>query len=268
MGLASKVQNAGGASALSSSTATASAAAASGQSTSYPQINQGVPNGMSQRPALPGPSGQIQSGSQGFPGPQPSAARPSLTPQLSFQPQQQQQRPMLQQSASFQGHPGMQGQSQQSQFGMQGQGQQGQFGMQGQGQQGGPQRFGQQGISPGYGQPGMSQGFGQSPSFNPNSYGPGAQYNQLQLTAPQSRPSAPPMQNQYAPRPGTGNVQPGLQQKLESMIRTNRLEAFYPAQKLQQVLQRLSNIDFTCVTHSSLHLHKHDHNIALVVALR
>lgn len=233
MGLASKVQNAGGASALASaSTATAPAASASSQSAGYPQINQGMPNGTSQRPALPGPSGPTQSGGQGFPG-QPLGARPSLAPQLSFQPQQQQQqRPMLQQSASFQGFP--------SQPGMPGQGQQTQYGMQGQGQQSRPQQ---------YGQPGMpQQGYQHSPSFNTNSYGSGAppsQYNQLQLTAPPARPSAPPMQSQYGPRPGAANVQPGLQQKLEGMIRTNRLEAFYPGQKLQQVLQRLSNIDFT-----------------------
>ena len=39
-----------------------------------------------------------------------------------------------------------------------------------------------------------------------------------------------------------------LQQKLEHMIRTNRLETFYPANKLQAVLQRLNNIDFRCIT--------------------
>lgn len=235
MGLASKVQNAGGASAL---TASAPAASTSGQSAaSYPQITSGQPNGIPQRPQLPAPS---QSGGQGMPGSQFPGARPSLTPQLSL-PQQQQQRPALQHSPSFQPSPTYQGYP-----GQPGMPAQGQYGGQPQGypQPGMPQSYGQQGMSQGYGQPGAQQGFGSTPSFQSNNYSNGPStnaYPQLMPPPQQPRPSAPPQQ-QYQRQ---GNVQPGLQQKLESMIRTNRLEQFYPAPKLQQVLQRLSNIDFT-----------------------
>ena len=42
---------------------------------------------------------------------------------------------------------------------------------------------------------------------------------------------------------GSASAQ-GLQSKIENMVRTNRLEAFYPPNKLQQVLQRLNQTDF------------------------
>jgi len=35
-----------------------------------------------------------------------------------------------------------------------------------------------------------------------------------------------------------------MQSKIENMVRTNRLEAFYPPHKLQAVLQRLNQTDF------------------------
>ena len=42
---------------------------------------------------------------------------------------------------------------------------------------------------------------------------------------------------------GGGNQQ-GLMMKLQQIIQSNRLEAFYPPQRLQQLVERLTRIDF------------------------
>ena len=49
---------------------------------------------------------------------------------------------------------------------------------------------------------------------------------------------------------GGGNpaVQQGLMSKLQQIIQSNRLEAFYPPPKLQQLVNRLQQLDFRCLT--------------------
>ena len=50
------------------------------------------------------------------------------------------------------------------------------------------------------------------------------------------------------PLPGGGGGNPasqqGLMTKLQQIIQSNRLEAFYPPQKLQQLVDRLTRLDF------------------------
>lgn len=48
---------------------------------------------------------------------------------------------------------------------------------------------------------------------------------------------------------GGGNpaIQQGLMSKLQQIVQSNRLEAFYPPQRLQQLVDRLQNLDFRFV---------------------
>lgn len=41
-------------------------------------------------------------------------------------------------------------------------------------------------------------------------------------------------------------AQQGLMSKLQQVVASNRLEAFYPPQKLQQTVDRLQRVDFRC----------------------
>ncbi|MCJ1303502.1 hypothetical protein MMC08_006312 [Hypocenomyce scalaris] len=226
MGLASKVQAAGAVpSAPPAPTANGPPASSQSQSSAYPQISQSSfsqpPNGLSggqapQRPSSTSTfSSQQSSQSQSaFPGQQNNTGRPPYPTQSSYPGQQPQQRPGQSnfQTAGFQGQ---QQPFQQAGFAGQPQGYQGQHlplqqaGFSGQQQSYGAQAFGQQG---------QPQGLPQSQSFA-------------------QRP-------QPTQQSGNSNSQVALQQKIEHMIRTNRLETFYPAHKLQAVLQRLNNIDF------------------------
>ncbi|KAL0046799.1 hypothetical protein WJX82_010145 [Trebouxia sp. C0006] len=172
MGLASKIQAAGGASGGAPA---------------------GAPVGQTAAPA-------------GYPSQGPPASSGAQGQQASFFPgqqqQQQQQQPRPGQQGAQSSYPGQQGmqQGQQSSY----PGQQGGFPGQ-QGQQ--PGQYGQQSSGSQYPAQGAGAGFGQ----------------------------------------GSAGAQ-GLQSKIENMVRTNRLEAFYPPQKLQAVLQRLNQTDFKALS--------------------
>lgn len=47
-------------------------------------------------------------------------------------------------------------------------------------------------------------------------------------------------------------MQQGLMSKLQQIIQSNRLEAFYPPPKLQQVVNRLQQLDFRCLTAATI----------------
>ncbi|KAL0050854.1 hypothetical protein WJX82_008507 [Trebouxia sp. C0006] len=222
MGLASKVQ-AAGAAPSAPPVSVASGAGSQSQSPGYPQINQSSfsqpPGGQAgQRP--PSSAFMAQPSNQGqstFTGQQSGVGRPPYSTQSSFPGQQPQQRPGQPGQPQFQtaGFSGQQQPFQQAGSAGQQQGYQGQqpplqqAGFSGQQQSYGAQAFGQQGRPQGLP---SSQSFAQRP--------------------------------QTTQQPGNSNSQVALQQKIEHMIRTNRLETFYPANKLQAVLQRLNNIDF------------------------
>ncbi|MCJ1323334.1 hypothetical protein MMC15_008690 [Xylographa vitiligo] len=225
MGLASKVQAAGAVpSAPPVAAANGPPASSQSQSSAYPQINQSSfsqpSNGLSggqapQRPSSTSTFSQQSSQSQSaFPGQQNSTGRPPYSGQSSYPGQQPQQRPGQSnfQTAGFQG--------QQQPF------QQAGFAGQPQAYQGQQLPLQQAGFS------------GQQQSYGAQAFGQ------------QGRPQGPPQSQSFAQRPqptqqsGNSNTQVALQQKIEHMIRTNRLETFYPAHKLQAVLQRLNNIDF------------------------
>ena len=58
-------------------------------------------------------------------------------------------------------------------------------------------------------------------------------------------------------------AQQGLMTKLQQIIASNRLEAFYPPQKLQQLVDRLQRIDFRYTPSSLLTMHAavgHEHS--------
>lgn len=221
MGLASKIQAAGG----------ASSAASAGQS-------GGAPAGYPQ-----GQQSSFGSGGGGF---------------FPGQQQQQQPRPNQQGGAGQSGYPGQQGmqQAQQTSYPSQ---QSSVPGQQGQ-QSTYPGQQSQQGGFPG--QPGQQAGF-QSQQQRPqgassgqqNTY-PGQQGQQGGYPGQQTQPGQYSQQttgNQYPGQQGaqagagygqnTAGAQ-GMQSKIENMVRTNRLEAFYPPNKLQAVLQRLNQTDF------------------------
>lgn len=214
MGLASKVQAAGAAPSAPPARpnmppTTQSAASA------YPQIN---PGGLTNGPPPNRPqgmpqafSGQQQSsqGHSAFPGQQSGTVRPSYQSQTSFAGQQPQQRPgqILSQSTSFSGQPQHQQPIQQSAF------------TGGQPGQGGQQSY----------MPGQPQQMGQQPGQSAQQNYPSGHPQQ------QHRPSA------QGPPP---NIQAALQNKIQNMIRTNRLETFYPPNKLQAVVERLGQIDW------------------------
>lgn len=94
------------------------------------------------------------------------------------------------------------------------------------------------------------QGFpGQQPSYSGQ-----AQYGAIQAPGQQqSRPTYPPQSQsltQHPPQVGSSQYgqsassQAALSTKLQNMIRINRLETFYPPNKLQAVVQRISSIDW------------------------
>lgn len=220
MGLASKVQAAGGAAGASAAKPNmASGSTAQSAASTFPQINQG-PGGLSNAPNQPQgmpqasfPGQQGAPGQPAFPGQQSSAARPSFSNQPSFAGQQPlQPRP---------GQPPMQG-----------------TGFSGQQQQ--QQPFQQSGFPGGQGPqssyaPGQPQQMGQQPGQSAQqSYMPGQPQQMGQQVRPSQQPSAF----------GQGFGQAALQTKIQNMIRTNRLEAFYPPNKLQAVVQRLGQIDW------------------------
>ncbi|DBA79815.1 hypothetical protein WJX77_002304 [Trebouxia sp. C0004] len=219
MGLASKVQAAGAAPSAPPVSA-ASGAGSQSQSPAYPQINQSSfsqPPGGQAGQRLPSSAFMAQPSNQGQPaflGQQDGFGRPPYSTQSSFPGQQPQQQPGQPQFQTA-GFSGQQQPFQQAGFAGQQQGYQGQqpplqqAGFSGQQQSYGAQAFGQQGRPQG---PLPSQSFAQRP--------------------------------QTSQQPGNSNSQVALQQKIEHMIRTNRLETFYPANKLQAVLKRLNNIDF------------------------
>ncbi|DBB03577.1 TPA: hypothetical protein ACH3X3_010914 [Trebouxia sp. C0006] len=230
MGLASKIQAAGGASGGAPA---------------------GAPVGQTAAPA-------------GYPSQGPPASSGAQGQQASFFPgqqqQQQQQQPRPGQQGAQSSYPGQQGmqQGQQSSY----PGQQGGF----PGQQGQQSTFpGQQSQQGGYsGQPGQQAGFGsqqqrpQGAAFGQQAGFPGQQGQQGQQGGfsgqqpgqygQQSSGSQYPAQGAGAGfGQGSAGAQ-GLQSKIENMVRTNRLEAFYPPQKLQAVLQRLNQTDFKALS--------------------
>lgn len=203
MGLASKVQAAGGATNAPSANPNMAAQSAA---SAFPQTNAGGPNGpMPNRPQGMPQSSQAQSA---FPGQQSNAVRPSFVTQPSFGGQQPQQRPG--QQPLFSGQPQQQQPFQQSGFAS------------GQPGQGGQQNY----------MPGRPQQMAQQPG----------------QSAQQNYPSGHPQQMGQQPRPSaqgpSANIQAALQTKIQNMIRTNRLETFYPPHKLQGVVQRLGQIDW------------------------
>lgn len=228
MGLASKIQAAGGAA---------------------PGAPAGAPAGQSGAPAGYPPQGQQTSfGSGGggfFPGSQqqqPRPGQPGATGQSSYPGQQTGQQGMQQGQQNF--YPGQQGgfngqQGQQSSYPGQ-QSQQGSY----PGQQGQQAGFGQQqrpqgGQQSGYpGQQGQQNGFSGQQSGQYGQQPMGSQYQTQQGTQPGGG---------FGPGQGSASSQ-GLQSKIENMVRTNRLEAFYPPNKLQQVLQRLNQTDFRALS--------------------
>ncbi|DBA80737.1 hypothetical protein WJX77_006553 [Trebouxia sp. C0004] len=223
MGLASKIQAAGGA---------AGGAPA------------GAPVGQSGPPA-------------GYPSPGPPTSLGAQGQQASFFPgqqQQQQQQPRPGQPAaqpSYSGQQGMQ-QGQQSSY----PGQQGGFPGQ-QGQQ--STSSGQQPQQGGYsGQPGQQGGLGsqqQRPAFGQQGGYSGQQGQQGGFTGQQpGQYGQQSFGSQYSAQgagagygQGSAGAQ-GLQSKIENMVRINRLEAFYPPNKLQAVLQRLNQTDFKALS--------------------
>ncbi|KAL3161824.1 hypothetical protein ABBQ38_008914 [Trebouxia sp. C0009 RCD-2024] len=206
MGLASKVQAAGGATNAPSANPNMAAQSAA---SAFPQTNAGGPNGpMPNRPQGMPQSSQAQSA---FPGQQSNAVRPSFVTQPSFGGQQPQQRPG--QQPLFSGQPQQQQPFQQSGFAS------------GQPGQGGQQNY----------MPGRPQQMAQQPG----------------QSAQQNYPSGHPQQMGQQPRPSaqgpSANIQAALQTKIQNMIRTNRLETFYPPHKLQGVVQRLGQIDWNAL---------------------
>lgn len=222
MGLASKVQAAGSATSGSGARPSmASASTAQPAASAFPQINQG-PGGPSNGPSRPQgmpqasfPGQQIGQGQSAFPGQQSSSARPSYpSPGNPFAGQQAlQQRP---------GQPPMHSPS---------------FSGQQQQQQGFPGGQTGQGAQPSY-TPGQPQQMGQQPGQSAQqSYLPG----QPQQMGQQTRPPQPSSAFGQGP---SSSMQAALQTKIQNMIRTNRLETFYPPNKLQAVVQRLGQIDW------------------------
>jgi len=104
-----------------------------------------------------------------------------------------------------------------------------------------PQQQGYPGQQPGMGQPGMGQqhGMGQ-PGMQPQQG-----YGQQQQGMPGAQPG---QQSPLLGGPGANNPasMQALQQKLQSIIQANRLDAFYPpgSPVLQNVLNRLGRVDF------------------------
>lgn len=106
---------------------------------------------------------------------------------------------------------------------------------------GAPPPYGQQ---QGYGQPppygGQQQGYGQPPPYGQQQpYGapPPQQYG-----APQ-QPYGAPQQQGYGGG-GDMNVMQAVTNKLRSIVAVNKLQAFYPPNVLQRVIDRLSRVDF------------------------
>jgi hypothetical protein len=181
-------------------------------------------------------------GQQGYPGQAPQGAPggfPGQAPQGAPRP------------GGFPGQAPPQGQAPYGQTPQQGQ--QAPYGQQQPGGFGGAPQQGQQGqkyseYGAGGQQPG---GFGAPPGQQPGQFGgPGQQ--QGQFGAPgQQQPGQQP--GQFGGAPGgygaPGGGQAGgmgglLQGKLQKMVQTNRLEAFYPPQALQSVIAKLDRVDF------------------------
>ncbi|MCJ1305917.1 hypothetical protein MMC08_008734 [Hypocenomyce scalaris] len=228
MGLASKIQAAGG--------------AAPGASAGAPAGQSGAPAGYPSQ----GQQTSFGSGSGGFfPGSQqqqPRPGQPGATGQSSFSGQQTGQQGMQQGQQSF--YPGQQGgftgqQGQQSSYPGQ-QSQQGGYpGQQGQQAGVGQQQRPQGGQQSGYpGQQGQQNGFAGQQS---------GQYGQQQVGSQYQTQQGTQQGGGFGQGQGSASAQ-GLQSKIENMVRTNRLEAFYPPNKLQQVLQRLNQTDFRALS--------------------
>lgn len=241
MGLASKIQSAGAAPAGGAPAGGAPTGAPTGQGAApagYP--SQGQPS------SFGGASGG-QPGGGFFPGQQQQQPRPGAPGQSAFPGQQSGQPARFNES----GYPGQQGQ-QSSYPGQQGQqssypGQQSSY----------PGQQPQQGGYPG--QQGQQQGGYPGQQAQPGGF-QGQQGQQSQYGQPRPGASQSPSQQGAAGGglgggagagygAGSAGAQ-GLQSKIENMVRTNRLEAFYPPNKLQQVLQRLQATDFRQVAKS------------------
>lgn len=223
MGLASKVQAAGGAAGASAARPPiASGATAQSAASAFPQINQGPGGQGMPQASFPGQQGAV--GQPGFPGQQSSAARPSFPNQPSFAGQQPlQPRP---------GQPPMQG------TGFSGQQQQHQPFQQAGFPGGQPGQGPQSSYAPGQPQQMGQQQMGQQP-------GQGAQQSYLQGQPQQMGQQVRPSQQPSSFGQGvSSHIQGALQSKIQNMISTNRLEAFYPPNKLQAVVQRLGQIDW------------------------
>ena len=143
--------------------------------------------------------------------------------------------------------------------------------------QGQPQQYQQapQGYQQPYGgQPGYQQANYQQPAYPQQSYQqttyqqgyqpPAQQWQQPQqgYAQPQGHQQQPLQQVQPAgsvkPALNDQGIQTVLHNQLNNIIRVNRLEAFYPPQKLQQVQDHVARVDFRLTP--SLMLFLHDFN--------
>lgn len=236
MGLASKIQNAGGATGAPAGGAPGQGGAPAGYPPQGPQSSGGggfFP-GQQTRPGQSGAGGQSSFPTQGQQG--------SYSGQQSSFGQQGQQSSFPGQASQQGGFPGQQGA--QTGFGSQQQRpQNGTFGQQGAypGQQSQPGQFGQQSQTGQFSQQSQPGQFGQQ--SQPGQFGQQGQPGQ----------NAGGQFSQQGQQAGTGYAAgsagaQGLQQKIQNMVQTNRLEAFYPPQKLQQVLNRLNQTDFRALS--------------------
>ncbi|DBA80735.1 hypothetical protein WJX77_004806 [Trebouxia sp. C0004] len=210
----------------------------------------GAPAGYPQQGLQPGMQGQ-QPGQQGQAGtPGQSGYAGAQGPMGGSMPGQQGFGQQGNQGTSSlgQGQPGQQ-------YGQQPQGQQ--YGQQLQGQQYGQQLQGQQygqqaGQFGGPGQQGGPQGQFSGPALGgaPGQQGQFGAPPQGQFGGSQGQFGGPPQgqsgggQGQFGGGGGNPAVQQGLMSKLQQIIQSNRLEAFYPPPKLQQLVNRLQQLDF------------------------
>ncbi|DBB03580.1 hypothetical protein WJX82_002975 [Trebouxia sp. C0006] len=101
---------------------------------------------------------------------------------------------------------------------------------------------------PGYQQPGYPQPGYQQPMYQQQNYQPPSQQWQQPQSAqaPQAYQPRPQPQQQVGSSGGLNDqgIQTVLHNQLNNIIRVNRLEAFYPPQRLQQVKDHVATVDF------------------------
>ena len=101
---------------------------------------------------------------------------------------------------------------------------------------------------PGYQQPGYPQPGYQQPMYQQQNYQPPSQQWQQPQSAqaPQAYQQRPQPQQQVGSSGGLNDqgIQTVLHNQLNNIIRVNRLEAFYPPQRLQQVKDHVATVDF------------------------